>query len=88
VYPPTYAPSLLNAFIYPAPHCPYKYATSPNTAAITPPAGTTNPKLAPALLVDAGCAVPVAVGADPADLPAAVVVTADPPAGVLPQALL
>jgi hypothetical protein len=88
MHPSTYAPSPLNAFFYPAPDCPYKYATSPSTATITPPAGTTNPKLAPALLVDAGCTVPVAADADPADPPAAVVVTADPPPGALPQALL
>lgn len=39
----------------------YNHTAKPRAAAITPPAGTTNPKSAAALLVDAGPAAPVAV---------------------------
>lgn len=39
----------------------YNHIAKPRAAAIIPPAGTTNPKSAAALLVDAGPAVPVAV---------------------------
>jgi hypothetical protein len=39
----------------------YTHTAKPRAAAIIPPAGTTNPKSAAALLVDAGPAAPVAV---------------------------